>query len=58
LAPKSSWKVVVGRRPNTAYFHKIAKGRKRKNDVLSLDNNGVSVEGTDNLVKHAIEYIL
>jgi hypothetical protein len=29
-----------------------------KNDVLSLDNNVVSVEGTDNLVKHAIEYIL
>ena len=41
---------------NTSYFHKIANGRKRKNMVHSLDDNGVAVEGTDNLLKLATEY--
>jgi hypothetical protein len=41
---------------NTSYFHKIANGRKRKNTVHSLDDQGVLVEGTDNLLKHATSY--
>ena len=41
---------------NTSYFHKIANGRKRKNTVHSLDNNGSLIEGTDNLLAHATSY--
>lgn len=41
---------------NTSHFHKIANGRKRKNTVHSLDDQGVLVEGTDNLLKHATSY--
>lgn len=41
---------------NTSYFHKIANGRKRKNNVISLDNEGAQIEGDENLLKHATEY--
>lgn len=41
---------------NTSYFHKIASGRKRKNKVISLENEGRVIEGDDNLLKHATEY--
>ena len=41
---------------NTAYFHRIANGRRRKNLVHSLEDNGVMVEGTDNLLKLATDY--
>ena len=41
---------------NTSYFHKIANGRRRKKSVHSFDDNGVIVEGTDNLLKHATSY--
>jgi mannosylglycoprotein endo-beta-mannosidase len=41
---------------NTSYFHKIANGRKRKNLVHSMLDNGSIIEGTVNLVKHATDY--
>ena len=41
---------------NTAYFHRIANGRKRRNTVHSLDNDGVLVEGTKELLAHATDY--
>ena len=41
---------------NTSYFHKIANGRKRKNTLHSLDDNGTLVEGTDKLLKLATAY--
>jgi mannosylglycoprotein endo-beta-mannosidase len=41
---------------NTSYFHKIANGRKRKNNVVSLENNGELIEGDENLLKHATDY--
>jgi hypothetical protein len=41
---------------NTSYFHKIANGRKRKNTVISLENNGELIVGDENLLKHATEY--
>lgn len=41
---------------NSAYFHKCANGRKRKNTILSLEKDGEVIEGDDNLVKHASEY--
>jgi mannosylglycoprotein endo-beta-mannosidase len=31
---------------NTRYFHRVANGRKRKNTMISLDDNGVVIEGT------------
>lgn len=41
---------------NTSYFHKIANGRRRKNTVITLENNGETIEGDENLLKHATEY--
>jgi hypothetical protein len=39
---------------NSSYFHKIANGRKRKkNTMYSLKNDGVLIQGTDNLLTHA-----
>ena len=40
---------------NTSYFQ-IANGRKRKNIVHSLHDNGILVEGTEKLLKHAMAY--
>jgi hypothetical protein len=37
-------------------FHRIANGRKRRNIVQTLEKNGVVIEGTKNLVKHATNY--
>lgn len=41
---------------NTKYFHKIANGRKRKNTIISLDKDGLIIEGDENLLQHATEY--
>jgi hypothetical protein len=41
---------------NTVYFHKCNNGRRRKNQILSLENDGLMIEGDDNLLKHASEY--
>jgi mannosylglycoprotein endo-beta-mannosidase len=41
---------------NTSYFHKIANGRRRKNTIISLENDGEQIEGDENLLKHATEY--
>lgn len=41
---------------NTASFHKVANGRKRKNTIPSLEEGDWLIEGTSNLLKHATEY--
>ena len=41
---------------NTAYFHKCANGRRRKNQILSWESNGLVIEGDENLLRHASEY--
>jgi hypothetical protein len=41
---------------NTSYFYRIANGRKRKNIVISLEHDGNTIEGDENLLKHATEY--
>ena len=41
---------------NTSYFHKCANGRKRKNNIISLECDGQLIEGDENLLKHASEY--
>jgi hypothetical protein len=41
---------------NISYFHKIANGRRRKNTIISLENDGEQIEGDENLLKHATEY--
>ena len=40
----------------TTLFHKCANGRKRKNNIISLENDGQVIEGDENLLKHASEY--
>lgn len=56
MVPKSPCQMAIAGDLNTSYFHKIANGRKRKNLVHSLDDNGVLVEGTDNLLELATTY--
>lgn len=41
---------------NTAYFHRIANGRKRKNTIHNLKDGDVNIEGTKNLLAHATSY--
>jgi hypothetical protein len=41
---------------NTSYFHKCANGRKRKNNIISLESEGQMIEGDENILKHATEY--
>ena len=41
---------------NTSYFHKCANGRKKKNNIISLESDGQLIEGDENLLKHASEY--
>jgi hypothetical protein len=41
---------------NTSYFHKCANGRKRKNNIISLESKGQMIEGDENILKHATEY--
>jgi mannosylglycoprotein endo-beta-mannosidase len=41
---------------NTSYFHRIANGRKRKSTIISLENEGIVIEGNDNLLRHATKY--
>ena len=41
---------------NSAFFHRCANGRKRKNNILSLEYDGQLIEGDDNLVNHASDY--
>lgn len=33
---------------NIKFFHKCASGRKKKNAILSLENEGVMIEGDEN----------
>jgi hypothetical protein len=40
---------------NIAYFNRTFNGRQRKNVVKSMDNNGNSIEGTENLLQHATD---
>lgn len=41
---------------NTKYFHRVASGRKRKNTILSLDDDGVAIKGDEQLLEHATKY--
>lgn len=38
---------------NTAYYHRIANGRKRKNTIHSFTDGDITIEGTKNLLTHA-----
>jgi hypothetical protein len=38
---------------NTAFFHRVANGKKRKNTIFSLKHNDQVIEGDGALVDHA-----
>jgi hypothetical protein len=40
---------------NIAYFHRTANGRQGKSGIQYMDNNGISIEGTKNLLQHATD---
>jgi len=41
---------------NTEFFHRVANGKKRKNNILSLKDGEEIVEGDSNLLAHATEF--
>jgi len=41
---------------NTEFFHRVANGRKRRKQIISLDNEGTLIEGNENLIAHATQY--
>lgn len=47
---------LVQRDNNTSYFHKIANGRRRKNTIISFENADTTIEGDENILKHATDY--
>ncbi|PWZ45645.1 hypothetical protein Zm00014a_024567 [Zea mays] len=40
---------------NNEFFHRIASGRKKKNDILFFEDNGTRIEG-DHMLEHATSY--
>lgn len=40
----------------TAFYHRVANGRKRKNTIHSLEDGDVVIEGTSMLLEHAIAF--
>jgi mannosylglycoprotein endo-beta-mannosidase len=53
---RSSKKWLLEGDNNTAYFHRIANGRKGKNTMYSLKKDDVNIQGTTDLLEHALEY--
>jgi hypothetical protein len=53
---RSSEKWLLFGDNNSSYFHNIANGRKRKNTMYSLQNDGTLIQGTDSLLTHATYY--
>jgi hypothetical protein len=41
---------------NTEFFHRVANGRKRKQSIFSLQNDGSRIVGNENLIRHVTEY--
>jgi hypothetical protein len=41
---------------NTKYFHLKASGRKKKNHISMMINNGTEILGDNEIIKHATEY--
>ena len=41
---------------NTEYFHRIANGRRRKKNIVSLKDGDSVIEGTDKLLLHATNF--
>jgi hypothetical protein len=53
---RSSKKWLLEGDNNTAYFHRIANGRKRKNTMYSLKKDDINIQGTTDLLAQATEY--
>lgn len=41
---------------NTGYFYNYANGRRRKNFIFSLDHEGISIKGKDELRNHIYSF--
>ena len=41
---------------NTEYFHRMANGRKRRNLIISMEDEGRTIEGDAELLAHATDY--
>ena len=56
MATKGKGKIFIGRRWKHEYFHLKACGRKKKNHIAVLRNNGVEILGDEKLIQHVTEY--
>jgi hypothetical protein len=41
---------------NTEFFHRVANGKKRKQTFFSLMGGDIQVVGTDDLLRHALDF--
>ena len=41
---------------NTGFFHRIANGKRRKNTIFSIQNDGMEVDETGKILDLATEY--
>lgn len=41
---------------NTAYFHRVANGKKRKNTIFCLQGEGGEIKGDEAIAEHATQY--
>lgn len=55
-AQKSHERWILEGDQNTAYFHRVANGRRRKNTIFSWKHGDDVIEDTDNILQHATEF--
>jgi hypothetical protein len=53
---RSSEKWLLKGDNNTAYFHRVANMRRRKNTMYSLKKDDIHIQETADLLTHATEY--
>ena len=41
---------------NTGFFHRVANGKKRKNTIFSIHQNGEEIKEEDKILQHATDY--
>lgn len=53
---RSNYNWLLKRDNNTAYFHRIANGKKRKHTIFCLQSENGSIEGDELISDHATQY--
>lgn len=53
---RSKEKEIMDGDNNTRYYHAKANGRRRRNSILSLEQDGVVISGQKNLMKYITDF--